>query len=120
MPDVLGASRRYAEATLVFGRWRDRTKTLVLCVGAVLGLIAAAASYWAVQELQFHSYDGICFAELNLLGAMVTWLAVFFAAGFVTGNIVERRTPAKLAELAAAYETPIDKLTDVAALVREL
>jgi hypothetical protein len=72
------------------------------------------------RELQVHTNGGICFAELNLLGSIVTWLGVFFAAGFVTGNIVDRRTPAKLAELAAAYETPIDKLTDVASLVREL
>ena len=120
MPDVLGESERESEATRMFGAWRDRVKTRVLLVGALLGLVVFGAGYWFVQELQFRYNDGIAFVKVNVLGGIAAWLAVFFAAGFVARAIITRRTPAKLAELAKAYEVPVEKLTEIANLVKKL
>jgi hypothetical protein len=45
---------------------------------------------------------------------------VLFAAAFVARVVVNRRTPAKLAALSREYETPADKLAEIAELVRGL
>jgi polyferredoxin len=120
MPDVLGETERESEATRVFGRWRDRTKTIVLLVGAMLGVIAGGTGYWFVQELQFRYNHGIAFVKISALGGIAVWLVVFFAAAAIARIAIVRRTPAKLAALAAAYDVPVAKLTEIATLVNRL
>jgi hypothetical protein len=120
MPDVLGENERESEATRMFGRWRDRTKTRVLFIGAMLGVAAGLTGYWFTQELQFRYNHGIAFVKLSALGGIAVWLVVFFAAAAIARIAIVRRTPAKLAELAAAYEVPVAKLTEIATLVNKL
>ena len=120
MPDVLGETERESEATRMFGRWRDRTKTIVLLIGAMLGVVGGLAGYWFVQELQFRYNHGIAFVKISALGGIAVWLGCFFAAAAIARITIVRRTPAKLAELAAAYEVPVAKLTEIATLVNKL
>jgi len=120
MPDVLGESERESEATRKFGKWRDRTKTIVLFIGAMLGLVAAGAGYWFVQELQFRYNHGIAFVKISAFGGICAWCLVFLASAGIARIVIARRTPAKLAELAAAYEVPVAKLAEIANLVNKL
>ena len=120
MPDVLGESERDSEATRAFGKWRERTKTIVLLVGALVGFVAFAIGYWGVQELQFRYNSGIAFVKISVIGGMAGWAGVFFASAVVARVIIAKRTPAKIAELAKAYEIPAEKLEDVANMVGKL
>jgi hypothetical protein len=120
MPDVLGESERDEEATRAFGKWRDRTKTICLLIGAVVGFVGFAIGYWTVQELQFRYNSNIAFVKINVLGGMAAWAAVFFASAMLARVVIARRTPAKIAELSAAYEIPADKLLDIANMLRKL
>ncbi|MBA3453669.1 MAG: hypothetical protein H0T42_11305 [Deltaproteobacteria bacterium] len=120
MPDVIGETERESEATRMFGRWRDRTKTIVLLIGALLGVIAGGIGYWFVQELQFRYNHGIAFVKISALGGIGVWLVVFFTAAAIARITVVRSTPARLAALAAAYEVPVAKLTEIATLVNKL
>jgi hypothetical protein len=120
MPDVLGENERDAEATRMFGAWRDRTKTIVLVIGAAIGLVVAGMAYWFVQELQFRYNHGVALVKVNVLAVIAAWLVVFFASSRVARVVVVRRTPAKLDELAKAYEIPVAKLTEIANLVKKL
>jgi uncharacterized membrane protein YeaQ/YmgE (transglycosylase-associated protein family) len=117
--DRLGAEERESEATRMLGRWRDRLRTRVLIVFALLGLVPAAIGYYVVQELQFQYNDGVANLRINVLAGVVgPWLALMLLGRFVGTRLVERRTPAQLAKLAADYEVPVARLQETASLLK--
>ncbi len=120
MPDVLGEAEREEEAVRVLGRWRDRMRMRVLVAFALPGLIPALIVYWWVQELQFSHNHGRAFLVINVGAASVCWAAVLFAGAMVARRVLRARTPAKVTELAKAYEIPEPRLVEIANLISQL
>ena len=120
MPEVIGEAERDSEAVRVFGRWRDRTRMLVLLGFALVGVVLAAIAWYYVQEWQFANNRGRALLLINLGGAVVPFMAMLIAGRFVGRRVVLARTPAKLEELARAYEIPVEKLVETANLVKKL
>jgi len=120
MPDVLEQEAREGEAVRKLGAWRDRIKLIVLLIGAGVGVVAGGVAYYVVQELQFRHNHGVAFIKLNVIAFAVVWLLVMLAARFASRVVLDRRTPAKLEELAQAYNVPVAKLAEIAAMVRKL
>ncbi len=119
MPDVLGENEREEEAIRKLGRWRERTRAKVVLVFALLGLVPAAVAYWLVQELQFELIEA-AFVYLNAGAAALVWAVSFAVGAFVGKRVLRQRGPAKIAELAAAYEVPAERLTQTMELVENL
>ncbi len=118
--DRLGADERESEAVRALGRWRDRTRTIILAIFAIVGIVPAAIGYYVVQELQFQYNHGVALLMVNVAGAAVPWL-VFVAAGVVVSRrVVAARMPAQLDKLAAGYEIPRERLEATAKLLRGL
>jgi uncharacterized membrane protein len=120
MPDVLGDAERQEAAIQDFGRWRARTRTGVLLVFALVGLIPAGLGYWFAQELQFRYNENVASMHVNVAGGAVAWIAMFFVGAWVSRRVVLRRMPAKLAQLATAYEVPVAELAKTTDLIRDL
>jgi len=119
MPDVLGANEREEEAVSKLGRWRDRTRTTVLVIFALGGLVPGALGYWLVQEAQFAT-SGFALVRINAMGAAVVWGVTIAIGAFVARRVVRARMPGKVAELAKAYEIPEAELTEIASMVDKL
>ena len=120
MPEVLGEEERDGEAIRQFGRWRDRTKTTVLLGFAVVGVVLGAIAYYYVQEYQFEHNNSRALLTINVAGAAVPFLLLLVIGAFVARRVVLQRTPAKLVELAKAYEIPVERLTGIANMVGKL
>ena len=120
MPDVLGLSERDAEATRAFGEWRDRTRTVVLVAFAIAGVLLGAVAYYHVQEWQLANNRGRALLIINIAGASVPLFLLLLLGKSVGRRVVLSRTPAKLAELASAYEIPVERLAETANLVKRL
>ena len=119
MPDVLGDTERNEAAIRDLGRWRARMRSGILLAFALVGLVPAALGYWFVQEIQFR-YNHVASLYVNVLGAAIPWIAMFFIGAWVSRRIVLRRLPAKIAQLAADYEVSADELTKTTDLLRDL
>ena len=120
MPDVLGESERESAAIQDFGRWRARTKTIVLLAFALLGLLPAGLGYWFTQEAQFRLNDGVASLYINVGGAAIPWFLMFMIGAWVGRRVVLGRTPAKLAKLAVDYEISVEQLAGTTNLVSDL
>jgi hypothetical protein len=57
---------------------------------------------------------------VNVAGATLPWIAMFFLGAWASRRIVLRRMPAKLAQLAADYEVSADELAKTTDLLRDL
>jgi hypothetical protein len=119
MPDVLGEAERHDAAIRDLGRWRARMRTTVLLAFALVGLVPAGLGYWFAQELQFR-YNEVASLHVNIMGAALPWIAMFFLGAWVSRRVVLRRMPAKLAQLAADYEVPAAELAKTTDLLRDL
>ncbi len=119
MPDVIGEAERHEAAIRDLGQWRARMRTVVLLVFALVGLVPAGLGYWVAQELQFR-YNDVASLHVNVAGAVIPWIAMFFVGAWVSRRIVHRRMPAKLARLSADYAVPVDELAKTTDLLRDL
>lgn len=119
MPDVLGEAERNEAAIRDLGRWRARLRTAILLAFALVGLVPAGFGYWFVQEMQFRC-NQVASLHVNVAGAAVLWIAMFFVGAWVSRRVVLRRIPAKISQLAADYEVSADELTKTTDLLRDL
>src|SRR5438445_689071 len=94
MDDVLGGEERESEAVHMLGRWRDRTKTIVIAAFGLVGLVPAAIGYDLAQDLQFAHNGGRALLMINVAGAVVPWLLAFVAGAVVARRVVAARMPA--------------------------
>jgi hypothetical protein len=118
--DRLGADERETEAIRALGRWRDRVRTIILAIFAIVGIVPAAIGYYVVQELQFEYNRGVAILVVNVAGATVTWL-IFAGAGVLVGRrVTAARMPARLDQLAKDYEIPRERLDATAKLLKGL
>ena len=119
-PKDLDVEARESDAVRALGRWRDRTKTIVLAIFGIGGLAVLGVGYYAMQEIQFRYNDGIAFVKLNVMAGCAAWAVTFAVGWFVARAVVKNRTPGKLAELAARYEVPRERLQEIADMVGKL
>lgn len=112
MPDVLGAQERESEAIRTYGRWQMRLRTIVLATFTISGLIPAGAAYYALYD--DYSVRG------SMFFASFVWLGVILAGAWVSKQVVRERSPAKVAELARAYEVPVRAIAETVALTTDL
>lgn len=118
--DPLGEPERESAAVAAFGKWRDRTRMLILVLFALPGVGLGAVAWWFVQEYQFDHNRGRASLFVNVVTAAVAW-GIMFAAGAFLGRLVVRsKTPSRLAMLARDYDVPITKLQETATMVDKL
>ena len=118
--DRLGAEEREGEAVRKLGLWRARLLNRGLTVFAILAFGPGALGYWLTQELQFRTNDGIAFVRISVLGGAAFWLASLMLGRLVVRSYILARTDAVVARLAADYEIPVERLAEIARLVRGL
>jgi hypothetical protein len=118
--DRIGGNEREEEAVRVFGLWRDRIKSRALALFGVLGLIPGALAYYFSLEWQFTHNNGVASVKASAGIAGAVWFLFFLIGAFVGRTLVRSRTPAKLDELAKAYEIPVAGLHEIASMVDKL
>jgi hypothetical protein len=118
--DRLGADERDGEAVRQLGRWRDRVRTRILLIAALVGLAIAIAVVYTVTELQLRMNEGIASIRISILVATVFFVGAMFAGRLVSRVFVARQMGGKIDELAKAYEIPRETLAATADLLRGL
>lgn len=119
--DRLGLEEREGEAMRVLGHWRDAVRTRILLAFALAGLVVAVFGYDAVQDFQFRHNHGVAFLYINVgLGVIVPFIVAMLLGRLVGRSVVTRRLDAKVAQLAHDYELPLERLAELAALVKAL
>ncbi len=118
--DPLGEPERESAAITAFGKWRDRTRMLMVLAFAIPGIALAAMTWYLVQDYQFAHNHGRALLLVNVGSAAIAWGVMFFVGAFMGRMIVRRRSPAMLAQLATQYEVPLAKLQETATMVETL
>jgi hypothetical protein len=119
MPDVLGNSERESAAIHEYGRWQARVKSIVLAAFAFGAFVPAVLAFWGSLELQFALNDGVAFIKLSVIGGIAVWVITMLIGRVVARRVVNARTPAKVAQLAQAYEVSADELAKTTDLSRQ-
>ena len=110
---------REAEAVRVLGKWRDRLRTRVLLGAAITGLGTAALGFYAGVALQLMVATAVQVRLAVLVGA-ACFIATLLAGRQVARILVRRRSPSLVAQLAADYEVPPERLAEMAAMLDRL
>ena len=117
--DRLGLEEREAEAVRVLGRWRDRLRNRVLIGAAIAGLGTFALGFYGGIALQLKIADAAQVRLAVLVGA-ACFVATLFAGRQVARMLVRRRSPALVAQLAEDYEVPVERLSEMVAMLDKL
>ena len=118
--DRLGAEEREGEAVRMLGRWRARVLARLLTAFAMLAFGPGVLGYWLVQELQLRTNDGIAFVRISILGGAAAWVVTLLVGRLVALRYINARTRAVVARLAADYEIPVERLAEIARMLRGL
>src|ERR1700733_7097684 len=116
MDDVLGGEERESSAVRDFGAWRDRTRTMFLAGFAIAGIVPAAYGYSWIQTMQFRYNGDMALLFIDVIGAIVPWVIMMLIGRTIGRRVVAQRSDAKVAQLAAAYEIPVERLAAAARL----
>ncbi len=119
MGDVIGDREREEQAIKDYGRWRLRTRSLIVALFTIGGLLPAALAYYSVQEYQLDEY-GYAIVYIDALAGIGVWLLLIVFGAWFSKRLVRARTTAKLNELSKAYEISVATLAETTDLANKL
>jgi len=117
--DRLGLEEREAEAIRVLGLWRDRLRNRVLFGAAVAGVGLFAVGFYGGVALQLMVANAAQIRLAVLVGA-ACFIASLLAGRQVARMLVRARSGRLVHQLAEDYEVPVERLTEMVAMLDRL